>query len=218
MAGIQERLGVARSSIPRLNSAVSELKKKIRELEISFNSRAQKELNDALAEIAKLKEKKVTFKDQVSRTHVKSPINGVVKQIFVNTIGGVVKPGMDLVEIVPMNETLLIEARIRPVDIAFIHVGQKATVKVTASDFSIYGGLKGVVSRISADALKDERGNTFFLVEIKADKMYLGTKNKPLKVIPGMTVSVDILTGKRSVLNYILKPILKARQNALSER
>ncbi len=218
MAGVMERLGTARSSIPRLNSGISELKKKKSELKISFISRAQKELNEALAEIAQLEEKKVTFKDQVSRTHVKSPINGIVKQIYVNTIGGVVRPGMDLVEIVPVDDSLLIEVRIRPVDIAFISPGQDATIKVTAYDFSIYGGLKGKVSRISADALKDERGVTYFLVELKADKMRLGTKEKPLKIIPGMQVSVDILTGKKSVLNYILKPLLKAKQNALTER
>ena len=217
-AGINERLGSARSSIPRLRNAINELSKKKEELQISFKTRAQKELNEALVEIAKLEEKKETFQDQVTRTLVKSPIKGVVKQMYVNTIGGVVKPGMDLVEIVPIEESLLIEAKIRPVDIAFLYPGQEATVKVTAYDFSIYGGLKGKVSRISADALRDERGQTYFLVEIKAEKMQLGTADKPLKIIPGMTVSVDILTGKKSVLNYILKPILKAKQNALSER
>ncbi|PID72363.1 MAG: hypothetical protein CSB34_02750 [Desulfobulbus propionicus] len=142
----------------------------------------------------------------------------MVKQVHVNTLGQVITPGMDLVEIVPVEDKLLIEARIRPSDIAFLHPGQKATVKVTAYDFSIYGGLSGKVARISADTLKDERNQTYFLVEIETPKTNLGTREKPLQIIPGMTVSVDIITGKKTILSYILKPLLKAKQNALTER
>ncbi|PID74229.1 MAG: hemolysin secretion protein D, partial [Desulfobacterales bacterium] len=217
-ADIQQQLEMASSSIPELLSQIDEMEKKKEELTISFQARAQKELSQALRNRTSLAEKQETFKDQVSRTLVRAPSAGIVKQIHVNTLGQVIKPGMDLVEIVPMEDSLLIEARIRPSDIAFLHPGQKATVKVTAYDFSIYGGLTGRVERISADTLKDERNQTYFLVEILTPKTNLGTSDKPLKIIPGMTVSVDIITGKKTILSYILKPILKAKQNALTER
>ncbi len=217
-ADIIEQLEMATSSIPELKSQLSEMKKKKEELAITFKARAQKELGQALQNRASLAEKQETFKDQVSRTLVTAPSAGIVKQIHVNTLGQVIRPGMDLVEIVPLEDNLLIEARIRPSDIAFLHPGQKATIKVTAYDFSIYGGLPGKVERISADTLKDERNQTYFLVEIQTPKTNLGTKDKPLKIIPGMTVSVDIITGKKTILSYILKPLLKAKQNALTER
>ncbi|PID77356.1 MAG: hemolysin secretion protein D [Deltaproteobacteria bacterium] len=217
-ADILEQKDMAVSSIPDLESQKSEMEKKKEELTITFKARVQKELGEALRKRDSLAEKQATFKDQVSRTLVRAPSAGIVKQIHVNTLGQVVKPGMDLVEIVPLKDNLLIEARIRPSDIAFLHPGQKATVKVTAYDFSIYGGLAGRVERISADTLKDERNQTYFLVEIVTPRTDLGTKDKPLKIIPGMTVSVDIITGKKTILSYILKPLLKARQNALTER
>ncbi len=217
-ADIIEQLEMAASSIPELESQVSEMRKKKEELTITFKARAQKELGLALKNRASLVEKQETFKDQVLRTLVTAPSAGIVKQIHVNTLGQVIRPGMDLVEIVPLEDNLLIEARIRPSDIAFLHPGQKATVKVTAYDFSIYGGLSGKVERISADTLKDERNQTYFLVEIVTPKTNLGTRDKPLKIIPGMTVSVDIITGKKTILSYILKPLLKAKQNALTER
>ncbi len=217
-ADIIEQLEMAASSIPELESQLSEMKKKKEELVITFKARAQRELGQALQNRASLTEKQETFKDQVSRTLVTAPSAGIVKQIHVNTLGQVIRPGMDLVEIVPLEDNLLIEARIRPSDIAFLHPGQKATVKVTAYDFSIYGGLPGKLARISADTLKDERNQTYFLVEIITPKTNLGTADKPLKIIPGMTVSVDIITGKKTILSYILKPLLKAKQNALTER
>ncbi len=217
-ADILAQLEMATSSIPELESQLAEMERKKEELTITFKARAQKELGVALKNRASLSEKQETFKDQVSRTLVTAPSSGIVKQIHVNTLGQVIRPGMDLVEIVPLEDNLLIEARIRPSDIAFLHPGQKATVKVTAYDFSIYGGLSGKVERISADSLKDERNQTYFLVEIITPKTNLGTADKPLKIIPGMTVSVDIITGKKTILSYILKPLLKAKQNALTER
>ncbi len=217
-ADVIEQLELASSSIPELVSQLDEMEKKKEELTITFNARVQKELSQALRNRASLTEKQETFKDQVSRTLVTAPSAGIVKQIHVNTLGQVIRPGMDLVEIVPLEDNLLIDARIRPSDIAFLHPGQKATVKVTAYDFSIYGGLSGEVTRISADTLKDEHNQTYFLVEIVTPKTNLGTAKKPLKIIPGMTVSVDIITGKKTILSYLLKPILKAKQNALTER
>lgn len=218
MAGLQERIATSRGMIPRLRSVIGELRERKNELRISFRTRAQKELSEGLSEIAKLEEKSEAFVDQVTRTTVRAPTSGVIKQLLVNTIGGVVSPGATLAEIVPAEDSLVIEARIRPVDIAFLHPGQRATVKVTAYDFAIYGGLEGKVERISADTLMDERGMTYFLVELSTDRTHLGPDEAPLELLPGMTVSVDILTGKKTVLQYILKPILRARENALKER
>jgi adhesin transport system membrane fusion protein len=145
-------------------------------------------------------------------------VDGTVKQILVNTIGGIIQPGMDLIEIVPANDTLLVEAKIRPSDIAFIHPGQKATVKLTAYDFSIYGGLDSVLELISADTITDERGEHFFQIQVRTNRNYLGSKENPLPIMPGMIASVDILTGKKTVMDYILKPLKRAQASALSER
>ena len=133
-------------------------------------------------------------------------------------MGGVVQPGMDLVEIVPMHGNLVIEAKIKPADIAFLRPGQKATIKFSAYDYTIYGTLKAELEHIGADSITDDKGNSFFLVRLKTDKSYLGTTKQPLPIMPGMVATVDILTGKKSVLSYILKPVLKARSTALRER
>ena len=149
---------------------------------------------------------------------VRSPVAGTIKQILVNTIGGVIRPGMDLIEIVPTEDTLLAEAKIKPSDIAFIYPGQKAMVKFTAYDFTIHGGLEGHVKQVSADTITDDEGESYYLVKIETDKNYLGDKENPLRIMVGMTVNVDILTGKKTILQYILKPILRAKENALRER
>jgi adhesin transport system membrane fusion protein len=137
---------------------------------------------------------------------------------MINTVGGVIQPGMNLVEIVPTEGTLLIEAKISPRDIAFLRPNLQATVKFTAYDFTIYGGLEAKLEQISADSITDEKGNSFFLVHLRTDRNYLGPKTNPLPIIPGMIASVDILTGKKTVLSYLLKPILRARHMALRER
>ncbi|MDM8568780.1 HlyD family efflux transporter periplasmic adaptor subunit, partial [Thiotrichales bacterium HSG1] len=134
------------------------------------------------------------------------------------TVGGVVQPGMKLMEIVPLEDTLLVEAQVRPSDIAFLHPGQLAMVKFTAYDFSIFGGLQATLEHISADSIVNERGEAFFLIRLRTSRNYLGTEAKPLPIIAGMTVEVDILTGKKSLLSYLLKPIKKAQQQALRER
>ena len=156
--------------------------------------------------------------DRVTRTDVRSPVRGTIKQINLNTIGGVVRPGESILEIVPLDGTLLVEARIRPADIAFLHPGQKAMIKITAYDFSIFGGLEGFVEAISADTIEDDNGESFFKVKLRTQKNAITYRNEELPIIPGMTASIDILTGKKSVLAYLLKPILRAKQNALRER
>jgi adhesin transport system membrane fusion protein len=149
---------------------------------------------------------------------VRSPVDGTVKQLFINTVGGVAKPGMDIIEIVPNDDRLLIEAKIKPSDIAFIYPGQNAVVKLTAYDFAIYGGLKGKVIHVSADTITDEKDEEYYLVRIETDKNYLGTEDNKKDIMVGMTVQADIITGKKTILQYIMKPILRAKYNALRER
>ncbi|KTD47974.1 secretion system protein D [Legionella quinlivanii] len=208
---------VSEVEILRLQRSVNELKGKI----FQFKSQALEQLNKAKGEFAALNEAHMADKDRLVRTTVRSPVKGIVKQIKVNTIGGVIQPGMDIIEIVPLDDTLLIEAKIKPSDIGFIKIGQEAMVKITAYDFSIYGGLPGKVEQISADTITDEKKQkeeTYYIIRVRTEKNYLGTEQKPLYIIPGMMATVDILTGHKSVLNYLLKPILKAKENALTER
>ncbi|MGB8274746.1 MAG: HlyD family type I secretion periplasmic adaptor subunit [Alphaproteobacteria bacterium] len=207
-----------RLSIPRARSALAEASRRIGERVQRAKSDNLKDLNDNRATLSVLAANITAQKDKVTRTEVRSPVKGTIKQILVNTIGGVIRPGQDLVEIVPIEETLLVEARIRPSDVGFLRPGLDAMVKVTAYDYGIYGGLKGKLEEISADAITDEKGEKFYRIRLRTDKNYLGTEEHPLPIISGMTTSVDILTGSKTVLDYLLKPILKARQRALRER
>lgn len=205
-------------AIPRAESAIKEVQRKIDETRGRFRSDALTELNEARTELSKIQSTGKALEDRVNRTLVTSPVRGIVKQMLVNTIGGVIQPGSDLVEIVPLDDTLLVEARIRPQDIAFLHPGQKAVIKFTAYDYTIYGGLQGKLEQIGADTITDEEGNSFYLIQLRTDKSHLGTEEHPLLIIPGMVASVDIITGKKSILSYLFKPIIRARAEALRER
>ncbi len=206
-----------RLAIPRAKSALAEASRRISERVQRFRSETLKELNEARANISVVQANVSAQQDKVTRTDVRSPVRGTIKQLLVNTIGGVIRPGEDLVEIVPIEDTLLVEARIRPSDVAFLRPGLPATVKVTAYDYSIYGSLPAELEDISADTITDEKGEKFYRIRLRTDRNYLGTENKPLPIIAGMTVQTDILTGKKTVLDYLLKPILKARERALRE-
>ena len=215
---ILEELHSAQNSIPTIKSSIKEIKHTIDETNEEFKNRAKSELNTAEGELLRLKESYKALQDEVNRTIVRSPIKGIVQKLNINTIGGVVKPGEDLVEIVPTDDKLWLEVKIKPSDIAFIYPGQKAVVKVSAYDFAIYGSLEGEVVHISADTTKDRRDRAWYIVHIKTKKNYLGSKDKPLKIIPGMTVNVDIMTGKKTVMDYIMKPILRAKEYTFTER
>ena len=215
---VEDKFNATKESIPRLKAAIKEIDNQIKEQKYKFQSDARTKLSEAMREYEALRATSTALQDQVSRTIVHAPINGIVQHIFVNTIGGVIKPGEDIMEIVPTDETLLVEVKIKPKDIAFIYYGQKAIVKFTAYDFSIYGGMHGKVVLISPDTVKDEKGNVFYTVRIKTDKNALVHNGEELKIIPGMTVNADIITGKKSVLDYILKPILKTKQYMFTER
>lgn len=208
---------VTAHTIARIRENIDELRKRRMNVVYEFRNKAKQELNSVSAEIQQIKETESVLADRVDRTIVRSPVNGTINQILINTIGGVVKPAMDLLDIVPDGNKLLIETRIKPSDIAYIYPGQVANVKFSAYDFSIYGGLKGKVKLVSANTITDEHGNSFYLVNIETDKTHLVKDDKPLEIMSGMTVTVDILTGKKTVMDFILKPILKVKQNSLGE-
>ena len=200
----------------RALAAIAEARRKIQETELSFRNEARKELSEVLGRLNALNEGAVALADKVDKAQVKSPVRGRVQRLLANTVGGVLQPGKDIVEIVPLDDALVLEAKVQPKDIAFIHPGQAATVKFTAYDFGVYGGLEAVVENISPDTETDERGNnTFYVVRVRTKQTNFSDK---MPIIPGMTAEVDILTGKKTVLSYLLKPILKAHAYALRER
>ncbi|QXE07631.1 HlyD family type I secretion periplasmic adaptor subunit [Pseudomonas sp. AN-B15] len=206
-------------AIPRAESAIKEVQRKIDETRGKFRSEALTQLNEARTDLNKAQATGKALEDRVSRTLVTSPVRGIVNKLLVNTIGGVIQPGSDMVEIVPLDDTLLVEAKIRPQDIAFLHPGQEAIVKFTAYDYTIYGGLKAKLEQIGADTITDEdKKTTYYMIKVRTERSHLGTDEKPLLIIPGMVASVDIITGKKSVLSYLLKPIIRARAEALHER
>jgi len=216
--GIENDIEAASLSLPRLQYAIDEYRSKREEGKLEFINKAKEELNKVTAELSRLKTQQVAYSDQVDRTMVKAPVDGIIQKLYVNTVGGVIKPGADLVELVPTNKKLYLEIKIKPSDIAFIHPDAEAMVKVSAYDFSIYGGLKGKVVNISPDTITDKKEKTFYLIHVVTKKNYLGTKEHPLKITPGMMVTVNIVTGKKTIMQYILKPILKSKQYVFSER
>jgi len=219
--GIKEKeteLNGVTLALPRTKSAVLEAKARINELKNNAKAEAQAELSNKLIEMNAIKETLGALKDRKKRTDVISPVNGTIKEIKLNTVGGVVKPGESLVEIVPKDDQLLVEARIKPSDIAFLFPGQKAIVKITAYDFSIYGGLNGEVVEISADTIIDENGDSFYRVKVRTNETHLKRKDEILPIIPGMVAQVDIMTGKKTVLDYLLKPFKKTLSNSMGER
>lgn len=199
----------------RLQSAIAEAARKVQEQEITFRNEMRNELAETTAKLNSLSEGSTALSDRVRHANVKSPVKGTVKRLLVTTVGGVLQPGKEIIEIVPTDDALLLEARISPKDIAFLHPGQKATVRFTAYDFAIYGGLEAVVDHISADTVTDDDGNAFYLVRVRTLQSSLG---KAMPIIPGMVAEVDIMTGRKSVLAYLLKPVIRAKSHAFTER
>ena len=206
-----------KQAIPRAQSKIEESQMALKELRLAFINKAKADLNEVSAQLGEDAATSIALKDRLDRTFVKSPVNGTINRLLINTVGGVIQPGMNLIEIVPLEGTLLVEAMIKPSDIAFLSPNLDAMVKFTAYDFTIFGGLAAKLEQISADSITDEKGNSFYLVRLRTDKSYLGPKTNPLPIIPGMVASVDILTGKKTVLSYLLKPILRAKYMALRE-
>jgi adhesin transport system membrane fusion protein len=209
--------------VMRLRRQVNDLQLQVQERVNRFRQDASAELVKARTELSQLEEQLVVRDDALRRTVLTSPVRGVVKQIRVSTIGGVIGPGAPVMEIVPIGSRVLVEARIRPADIGFVQVGQEVVVKLSAYEYGVYGGLKGQVQSISPDVLGDaekampgtEAG--YFKAMIRADRSSLRAGDKPLQVLPGMSGTADVRTGERSVLSYLLRPLMKS-QEAFRER
>lgn len=206
---------VAGTQIARAQSAISEASRKIQEVELAARNVASKEYSETMAKLNSLTESSTGLADKVKQSAIRSPVKGTVKRLMVNTVGGVVQPGRDVVEIVPFEDKLVLEARVLPKDIAFLKPGQAAVVKFTAYDFSVYGGMEATLEHIGADSITDDKGNTYYMVRVITNKSTLGNN---LPIIPGMVAEVDIITGKKSILSYLMKPVLRAKQAAMTER
>lgn len=217
-AELTGQLATARLTLPRYEAAIAEAKSEMRQAEARFRTEALDELNEVTVELATLRESNRAQASKISRTEIRAPERGLVKHVHVTTRGQVIKPGVDIVEIVPLDDTLLVEAKIRPQDVAFLYPGQAATVKVTAYDYTLFGSLKGKLERISADAIETEKGDTFYLAHIRTTQSFLAHNGKTYPIIPGMVAAVDLLTGKKTVLQYLVKPFTRMRSEAFRER
>ncbi len=215
---ISSELSVLEYSLPRLYTELQDVENRVVAHKAEQATTHRTQINTLEAELTSLRENLKAGGDRLIRTDIKSPVNGIVNTIFINTLGGVVRPAEAIMEIVPLTDELIVEAKINPVDIAFIYNGQKAIVKLSAYDFSIYGALEGVVDHISADTLEDQDGTVYYAVKIKTHANTLGKENQNLPILPGMLAQVDIITGKKSILNFLLKPLIKSTQNAFTER
>ncbi len=214
----QTELNSVNAAMPRARSAIAEAEARIRDVESSARATSQMELSAKTSEMSSIEKGLVGLEDKKDRTEIKSPVNGYIKDLKVYTVGGVVQPGQDFIEIVPKDDQLLVEVRIKPKDIAFLYPDQPAMVKISAYDFSIYGGLKGKVVGISPDAVTDEKGESFYHVRVITQENALKRKGEVLPIIPGMVATVDILTGEKTVMEYILKPFVKTLDSSMNER
>ena len=206
-----------------LRGQLAETRSKLDNVRAAYRAQAEEDLAKSRGELAVLEETIKSARDKVRRAELRSPVYGVVNKLNVTTVGAVVQPGANVMDIVPLDDTLLVEGRIRPQDIAFIRPQQEAVVKITAYDSSVYGSLKGKVERISADAIEDrpdrgEKNEPFYRVIVRTEKNYLGTSEKPHPIIPGMVATVEVLTGEKSVLDYLMKPARLLKDEALRER
>ena len=218
---LQGELDSTKITIPRLDAAISEARSKLDSYVAKFRNDALAELNQVRAEQEGTSATGVALKDRVERAVVRSPVNGTVKSVKITTVGGVVQPGFELLEIVPLEDSLLVEARVKPRDIAFLRPGQDALVKITAYDFSIYGGFPAKLEQIGADTITDEKAGkseSYYVVRVRTTSTVPARRDKPLAIIPGMTATVHIQTGEKTFLQYLLKPIIKTKEMAFRER
>ena len=215
---LQGQIDALAATIPKAKAAADEARQRIASRRAEQIAAVTEEINKRRQELNSLRESLSAGRDRVTRTELRAPVRSTVKQIYISTVGGVVKPGEPIMDLVPLDDTLVVEAKVKPQDVAFLRPGQEVMVKVSAYDFSIYGGLEGKLESISADTIEDKRGEHFYLVKVRTQKNAIVHHNESLPIIPGMVVTADILIGKKTVLDYLLKPILKAKQNALRER
>jgi adhesin transport system membrane fusion protein len=212
LSRVQTEVNQTKNQIPELESEVERLKKEEESVVATFKSKAQQQLAEVRTRLDISKGKKTVSQASLNRTELRSPVDGIIQKLYINTVGGVVRPGVELIDIVPIGDELLVEARVKPKDIGFVRRGQTAKVKVSAFDFAIYGGLNGTVETVSADTITDKKGQSYYLVKVHVDKAYFDVRNERLNVIPGMQATVDISVAERTVLEYIMKPLLRALQ------
>lgn len=223
VANAEGELEQVQSQVRQSRSAVEESERNLSEIELNAAVEWQEQLSETESRLSSLQANIEGLEDRVRYTELRAPVRGIVQQLFVTTQGGVVQPGQETMELVPLNDRLLLEVRIAPQDIGFLRPGLPAIVRLSAYDFAQYGGVEGTVEQISADTITDQDDNTFYLARVglqrgEVEEEVAGATNQDVEIIPGMTATVDILTGKRTVLDYLLKPILRARDIALRER
>ncbi|HQE40065.1 MAG TPA: HlyD family type I secretion periplasmic adaptor subunit [Zoogloea sp.] len=219
LVDVQGRLSAARQGVARAQAAIAEADAQLREARFDFRQQALNERNEVQTKLAVNEETIKGASARLDRNELRAPATGYVNDVQITTIGGFVNAGEKLMQIVPVGEKLLVEARVAPKDIAFIKVGDPANVKVTAYDFSIYGGLSGTVRNISADSIYDEaERQAYYSVMVETDRAFLVKNGRQLPIMPGMICDVEIVTGRKSVLSYLLKPVLRAFDEALTER
>jgi adhesin transport system membrane fusion protein len=211
---IEGEIEQAKALSLQLLSAKQQILEERKAIAYEYLARARAELDEVINNQAKMMESVKALKDRVNKTQIISPVSGTVKNIITRSVGEVIEPGQAIMEIVPLDDKLLVETQVAPQDIGFIHKGMKAMVKFTAYDFVIYGGLIGEVVYVGADAQQLEDGTTYYEVHVKTKESTLANR----AIIPGMQANVDILTGKKTVLHYWLKPLLRAKANAMKER
>jgi adhesin transport system membrane fusion protein len=217
--GIKSR-AVSPVELIRVQKEVTQVEGELRTLTTTLQREAMEKHHEDKAQLDSLEQALIRDKDRLDRTVIRSPVRGTVNKIHINTVGRVIGSGVDIMEIVPMDDTLLIEANVRPADIAFVHPGQHAKVKFTAYDFSIYGGLEGTLEHIGTNTVTNQDNESFYPIKVRTTQHSLGKdrNGKELEIMPGMVAEVDILTGKKTVLTYLLKPLNRARMRALRER
>ena len=217
-ADVQGNLNAAVQRKQGLESDLSSAQKQLNDAQTKFRSMALAEMSEVETRLSAIRESLTAAGDKVDRTELRATADGIIKTVNQKTVGGIVEPAMKLIEIVPIEDDLKITAKIAPADIAFIKVGQDVNVKITAYDPQKFGSLKGKLMRIGADTVEDREGNIFFEIDVVTDKNYLGAASSPLPIIPGMVAETEIITGKRTILSYMLKPFMRARDRALTEQ
>lgn len=216
---LRGKLAAAQQAVSRAQAAISEAQAQSSEAGLQFRQEALNERSQLVAKMAVNSESLRGAAGRLQRSEIRSPVNGIVNDVQVTTVGGFVQAGQKIMQVVPLGDTLLVEARVSPKDIAFIKVNDRANVKVTAYDFAVYGGLTGKVVQISPDSIYDEAAKeSYFSVVVQTDRAYLASGARRLPISPGMICDVEIVTGKKTILSYLLKPLIRARSEALNER
>lgn len=219
VANLKGEVSKAKAAVAKDQAALTQAEQELIQVTNRFRMEDEEQLKELKIKLAEEQGEVRESKDRLARTEIRSPVKGIVKELKIKTVGGVARAGEDIITVVPFEDTLLVEAKVLPSDVAFLHPGQETTVKVTAYDYVIYGSLTGQLLKISADTVYDqEQKKDFYRVLVQTDKNYLEYKGKKLAIIPGMVVDVDVLTGERTVLQYLMKPFIRGAKESFSER